>query len=121
MEGGTGMSEWTVDITDQDIDAALEQAKSQPECPRAISAEYNAGLDVIVIRIDNGHRLLIPREEMEGLENATEAQLSQIDIYSGADIDWPQLGVNHYFPHLMEGRYASAKWKAARQKQGVAA
>jgi len=107
--------------TDEEIDAALERAQLQPERPRAISAEYNAGLDVIVIRIDNGHRLVIPREEIEGLEHATEAQLSQIDIYAGADIDWPQLGVNHYFPYLMEGKYSSAKRKKARQKQGVAA
>ncbi len=107
--------------TDEEIDTALEQAKLQPERPRAISAEYNAGLDVIVIRIDNGHSLVIPREEIQGLENANEEQLSKIDIYAGADIDWPLLGVNHYFPHLMEGKYASEKWKNSRQKHEVAA
>jgi hypothetical protein len=115
------MSEWTVDISDEDIDAALEDAKLQPERPRALSAEYNKGLDVIVIKIDNGRRLIIPREEIQGLENATDEQLSKIDIYSGADIDWPLLSVNHYFYHLIEGRYASDKWKPALEKQIVAA
>jgi hypothetical protein len=107
--------------TDADIDAALEEAKLQPERPRAISAEYDAGLDIVVLRSDMGHHLVIPRKEIQGLENGTEAQLSKIDIYCGADIDWPELGVNHYFEHLLEGKYASEKWKKVRQEQGVAA
>ena len=115
------MSEWTVDITDEDIDAALEQARLQPKSPRATSAEYNACEDVVVILSDQGQRLVIPRKEIQGLEEATEEQLSKIDIYSGADIDWPLLGVNHYFEHLLEGKYASEKWKKAREQQGVAA
>jgi hypothetical protein len=115
------MNDVKVMITDEDIDKALEDARTLPPRPAAISAEYNSGLDVILIRIDNGHRLVIPREEIEGLENATEEQLSKIDIYAGADIDWPLLGVNHYFPHLMAGKYASEKWKNARQQHGVAA
>ena len=108
-------------ISDEDIDAALAQARPQPQRPRAISAEYNSGLDVVVLRSDMGHHLVIPRKEIQGLENGTAVQLSKIDIYCGADIDWPELGVNHYFEHLLEGKYASEKWKKARQKQGVAA
>jgi len=108
--------------TDEEIDAALEQAKLMPEWPRALSAEYHRDLDLIVLKIDNGERLVIPREQLQGLENATEAQLSDIQIFSGQDIAWPQLDVDHYLPYLLEGKYASEKWKKARrQKQGVAA
>ncbi len=115
------MSEWTVDITDDDIDEALAQAQLDPPSPRAISAAYNAANDTVVLRSDMGHHLVIPRQEIQGLENGTEAQLSKIDIYCGADIDWPELGVNHYFEHLLDGKYASEKWKKAREQQGVAA
>ena len=107
--------------TKADIDAAMERARSEPPLPEALSAEYHRGLDAIVIKVDNGHRLLIPREEMQGLEDATEAQLADIEIHGGLDIAWPRLDVDHYLPYLLEGQYATEKWKQARQKQVVAA
>ncbi len=107
--------------TDEDIDAALERAKLLPEWPRALSGEYNKALDLVILKIDNGQRLVIPREQLEGLENASEAELANIQIFSGQDIAWPQLDVDHYLPSLLKGKYASKKWKAARQNQTAAA
>jgi hypothetical protein len=115
-------AEATVLTTDEEIDAALAEAKLLPERPRALSAEYHRELDLIVLKIDNGERLVIPREQLQGLEDATEAQLADIQIFSGQDIAWPQLDIDHYLPYLLEGKYASEKWKhARRQKRGVAA
>ncbi len=107
--------------TDADIEAALERARNEPPLPAALSAEYNRELDAIVIKVDDGRRLLIPREQMQGLEEATDAQLAQIEIFAGVDIAWPQLDVDHYLPYLLEGRYATENWTQARQKQVVAA
>jgi len=62
------MSEFKVSITDEDIDAALEQARLQPERTHALSAEYVGGkADVVVIHLSTGGRLTIPREELQGL------------------------------------------------------
>jgi hypothetical protein len=108
-------------MTDEDIDRALEAAAALPARPSAISGEYNRSLDLVLLKIDNGDRLVIPREQLQGLENATEAQLSDIQIFSGQDIAWPQLDVDHYLPYLLEGKYASEKWKKAREQQRVAA
>ena len=107
--------------TKAEIDAALERAKNEPELPRALAAEYNSALDVVVLRIDNGRRLVIPREEMQGLENATPAQLAAIEIHGGLDIAWPQLDVDHYLPYLLEGKYATERWKQERERHKVAA
>jgi hypothetical protein len=117
------MKDITVSITDEDIDAALEDAKSLPDDPRALSAEYVGGkADVIVIQLSTGGRLTIPREELEGLENATEAQLSDIQIWGpGASLSWPQLDVDHYVPHLLEHRYGSKAWMEKLRVRGVAA
>lgn len=107
--------------TEADIEAALERARNEPLLPTALSAEYHHDLDAIVITVDDGRRLLIPREEMQGLEEATTDQLAQIEIFGGVDIAWPQLDVDHYLPYLLEGRYATERWKQARQKQMVIA
>lgn len=106
--------------TDEDIDRALAEAAAAPAEPIALSAEYNRDFDMIILLLDTGRRLLIPREEMQGLENATPEQLSQIEIHAGVDIAWPQLDVDHYLPHLLEGRYASERWKQSREHPSAA-
>ena len=111
------MSEWVVDITDEDIDAAVEAAKDLTPRPTALSAEYNRALDLVILHIDNGQRLVIPREQLQGLEDATESQLAQVEVKFGVDIGWPQLDVNHYLPYLLEGKYSTEKWKKARERK----
>jgi hypothetical protein len=116
------VAKWVLTTTDAEIDAALEEARKAPAEPEAVSAEYLGGTaDLVVIRLNTGVRLTIPREELQGLQNATEAQLAQIEIHAGVDIAWPQLDVDHYLPYLLEHRYGSTKWMQALQQRGVVA
>jgi hypothetical protein len=115
------MGKWKVAITDADIDAALEDAKDLPPEPAALSGEYVPALDLIILKIDDGSRLVIQRELLQGLENATPAQLAHIEIFGGNDIAWPDLDVDHYLPHLLAGKYSSERWKQSRKQQPVAA
>ena len=109
--------------TDAEIDAALEAAKELEGEPRVVAAEYLGGrADVIVLRLSTGGRLAIPREYLQGLEHATEAQLAEIQLWGGGiSVSWPQLDVDHYLPHLLERRYGDARWMQALQLRGVAA
>lgn len=115
------MNDVTIVTTEEDIDAAIERSSKVPDRPVAVSVEYNRGFDMVILRLDIGRRLLIPREEMEGLENATPEQLTHIEIFAGVDIAWPDLDADHYLPHLLKGKYASEPWKQARRQQEVAA
>jgi hypothetical protein len=115
------VGEWVCTTTDEEIDAAIERAKSLPPEPHAVSGEYNRDLDLILLRLDDGRRLVVPREQMQGLENATEAQLSHIEIFGGTDIAWPDLDVDHNLLSLLIGRYGSEKWMQSLQHRTVAA
>lgn len=115
------MGKWKVAITDADIDAALEDAKHLPPEPAALSGEYNRALDLIILKIDDGSRLTIPREQLQGLEDATPEQLAHIEIFGGNDIAWPELDVDHYLPHLLAGKYSTERWKQSRKPQSIAA
>ncbi len=115
------MSDWAMDITNADIDAALEAAKSLPDRPIATSAVYDATFDLVVLRLSTGRRFAIPREELQGLHDATEVQLSEIEIHCGVDIAWPQLDVDHYLPSLLERRYGSKLWMESLERRSVAA
>jgi hypothetical protein len=109
--------------TEADIEAALERARLDPEPdpPFAICAEYDTRLDLVILHLDNGHRLVIPRENLQGLENATEAQRSQIEIFGGYDVAWPQLDLDHYLPALLKGIYGSDKWMQSLERRSFAA
>ena len=114
--------EAVVGTTDEEIDAILERNRLDPtpDPPTAIGATYDSRLDLVLIQLDNGERLTIPREQMEGLESATPEQLSSLQIFAGVDIAWIDLDVDHYLPHLLEGKYASERWKQARKQQVAA-
>lgn len=112
------------DVTaDADIDAALAAARELESEPRVVSAEYLGGrADLVVLRLNAGGRIAIPREDLQGLENASEEQLSEIRLWGGGiSISWPRLNVDHYLPHLLQHRYGDAQWMNKLQKRGAAA
>ena len=113
----------TVGTSDEELDAILARnlLDTSPPDPAAISAEYNRALDVIVIKIDNDKRLVIQRELLEGLEDATPAELADIEIIGGQIIGWTTLDVHHYMERLTAGKYSTERWKQARKPQTVAA
>jgi hypothetical protein len=94
--------------TDKQIDAAIEGAKLIENEPRIIEAIYRAdlGLDFLMLRLSDGRRLLIPREELSELKNATAEQASDITIGpNGTDIYWPKLDDGLYLPDFLEHRW----------------
>ncbi len=107
--------------TEADIDRAMERSKQFDKVPRALTARYDADVDIVILQLTNGRRFIVPREELKGLENATEAQLSEIDIYAGLSLAWPQLDVDHYLPYLLERNQEYAKLLQDLQRETVAA
>ena len=116
------MKQEVMDLTtDEEIDAALEEARNLPPEPPAVSAEWNRALDVILLRLDNGRRLVIPREDLQGLRDATPEQISDIQVFFGVDICWPQLDLDHSLRWLLKGRYGNDHWMEALERPAVAA
>jgi hypothetical protein len=107
--------------TEADIAAALERAKNFESHPRVLSAAYNREADAMIFGLNNGTRFIIPREELEGLETATEAQLSEIEIAVGLALYWPQVDVEHYFPYLLSRRTGKKPWLPTPQQEAIAA
>ena len=116
------MKREVVDLTtDEEIDAALEEARSLPPEPHAVRAEYNRALDLILLGLNNGRRLAIPREDMQGLRDATPEQIGEIQIFFGVDICWPQLDLDHNLRSLLKGRYGNERWMQSLETRLAAA
>ena len=102
--------------TDQEIEAALEEAHNAPEEVMIVEAAYRPepGLEFLMLRLSDGRRLLIPREELGELKNATPEQAADLFIVPTATgIWWPQLDDGLYLPDFLEYRWGKEKREAA--------
>jgi len=98
--------------TDEEIDAALEEARNAPDEPRIIEAAYHPepGLEFLMLKLSDGRRLLVPREELGKLKNATPEQATDLVVGPlGVDVWWPQLDDGLYLPDFLEYRWGKER------------
>ena len=116
------MKNFTVSISDEDIDEALERARNEPDPPRIVEATYERGLDLFVLKISDGRRLVFPRENLQAVANATPEQAADFNLGPhGSRIWWPQVDEGHALDNLLEGRTGNETWMAKIQRRVVAA
>lgn len=107
--------------TDAEIDRALEHAKSLQGELRVTEVEYRpgAGLDLLILKLSDGRRHMIPREDLQGLQSATKEQIARVQILGkGTGLHWPALDVDLYVPSLLRGVYGNKKWMAEIGRNG---
>src|SRR5208282_3038986 len=86
--------------------------------PRAAGVRYDRRIGRIVIHLSTGLDLAFSPRDAQGLEDATAADLIEIEISpSGLGIYFPKLDADLYLPALLEGFFGSKKWMAARLGQ----
>lgn len=118
------MATHKVVTTDEEIDQALKQAEQLGEELRGVSVEYRPGrgLDMLILRLSDGSRRLIPREDIEGLQTATRTQIAKIELVgNGHGLHWPELDLDLYVPALLKNIYGSRSWMAQIGRRGGAA
>ncbi|MFZ0733242.1 MAG: DUF2442 domain-containing protein [Candidatus Sulfotelmatobacter sp.] len=107
--------------TDSEIERAVERARRLRGEPLVKEVEYRSGpgLDLLVLKLSDGRRHVIPREDLQGLESATKEQISRIEILGGGTgLHWPDLNVDLYVPALLRGTYGNRQWMAKIGQQG---
>lgn len=95
------MAKHKVITTDAELDQALKVAQELQAEPRVTGVEYKSGpgLDLLILKLSDGHRRLIPREDVEGLQEATPKQVAEMEILGkGTGLHWPALNLDHYVP-----------------------
>jgi hypothetical protein len=118
------MNRHRVVTTDTEIDQAIERAKHLDNGPRVIAVEYRsgAGLDLLILRLSDGRRQLIAREDLEGLQHASKEQIGRIEIIgNGTGLHWPDLNLDYYVPALLCNVYGTRRWMTMIGRQGGSA
>lgn len=104
-----------------EIDRAIARASRLRDEPLVTEVEYKSapGLDLLVLKLNDGRRHLIPREDLQGLQSATREQISRIEILGGGTgLHWPALDVDLYVPSLLRGIYGNKAWMAKIGSRG---
>ena len=115
------MAEWSLETTDVEIDAALERARTAPAEHKITEATYHRELDLFVLKISDGRRLVFPRENLQALYGSIPEQAARFEVGPlGTNIWWPELDEGHYLPNLLEGRTGGTRWMNLLRR-GVAA
>ena len=117
------MGKHEVVTTDEEIDRAIEMARSLENEPRVTGVEYRPGpgLDLLILKLSNGRRHVIPREDLEGLRKASKEQVAQVEIIgNGTGLHWPALDLDHYVPNLLRHVYGTRRWMAEIGRRGGA-
>ena len=107
--------------SDAEIDRAIQRAKDLRDEPRVTEVEYRPGpgLDLLILKMSDGHRHVIPREDLQGLHSATKEQIARVEILgSGTGLHWPELDVDFYVPGLLRSVYGNKKWMAEIGRSG---
>jgi hypothetical protein len=118
------MAKHNVITTDAEIDRSIERAKDLQDELRVTEVEYRPGpgLDLLILKLSDGHRQLIPREDLEGLQGATREQIAQVKILgNGTGLHWPALNLDHYVPSLLRHIYGTKRWMAEIGRSGGSA
>ena len=115
------MATHKVITTDTQIDQAIARAKDLQHEPRVTAVEYKPGpgLDLLVLKLSDGRRRVIPCEDLQGLASATKQQIARIEILgNGAGLHWPALDLDLYVPSLLRNVYGTRRWMAEIGRSG---
>jgi hypothetical protein len=115
------MAKHRVVTTDAQIDAAILRAAAIADEPRVLHAEYRSGrgLNLLILQMSDGHRCVLPREDLQGLGQATREQVANVEILgNGTGLHWPDLDVDLYVPALLQGIYGTRRWMAEIGRAG---
>jgi hypothetical protein len=99
----------------EDIEAALAAAANEPDPPKIVSVVYRPEpeLDLFVINVDDGRRIVVQREKLWALQHATREQAANFVIGElGQDIWWPDVDEGHRLENMLEGRFGNDAWMA---------
>jgi hypothetical protein len=107
------------ELTDAQIDAALARGKAaRASEPRAAAARYDRELGRMIVDLSNGCTFAFPPRLAQGLEDATDDQLAEVEILgAGYGLHWAALDTDLSIPGLLAGIFGTRAYMARRAGQ----
>jgi hypothetical protein len=112
-----------VELNKAEYDAAFKRGLIADAIePRAKSAHYDRKTKRIVIELKNGSTFAFPARLAQGLQDATEDQLAEVEVLgSGYGLHWESLNEDYTVPGLLSGIFGTRKYMAQVAGRAVSA
>lgn len=108
------------ELSQAEIDRANAAGQAYCEAhPMAKAVRYDRSSERVIVDLDNGCTFAFPPHLVQGLQEATPDQLSQVYTASGIGLHWDDLDVDIRVSGLMSGIFGTAKWMASRAGQST--
>ncbi len=106
------MTDWVDDVIARGFDAA--KARGDAEQARGVlatAARYDRHHGRIVVDLDNACMFAFPARQVQGLENATAADLADIELVAGGyALHWPRVNADIRVEGVLAGVFGSRRW-----------
>ena len=86
--------------------------------PIPTSVRFDGLSGRIVVEFENGAAFMVPARSLQGLEDATDAQLANVSLLGETGIHWEDLDVDYSIRGLMSGIFGTAKFMDAQRRGG---
>lgn len=104
--------------TNKEIAAAVKRSKAS-QMVRATEAKYVPSLDVLVLQLTNGTRAVLPREQLQGLQEGSRREIGHFKLVGGGSgLYWPELDVDLSVEGLVNGIYGTRQWMSTLGRMG---
>lgn len=105
-------------VIDRDWEAANRRGRETLAGPLAESVSYDASTSEVIIHLTTDAVLHIRSALLQGLENATPEELTDIHIGGrGTGLHFPRLDADFYVPALIKGVYGTPAWMRGLKHQ----
>src|SRR5215469_14737320 len=102
-------------LSDEFKAANLRAQRRLKQTPTAVAARYDRKSGRVRVDLGSEVELTFCPARVEGLQNATQAELSKIEISpTGFGLYFSMLDADIHLPALLEGVLGSKKWMASR-------
>ncbi|WP_427146123.1 DUF2442 domain-containing protein [Rhizobium leguminosarum] len=71
--------------------------------PPTSHVRYDRRSGAIVVEFHNGSAFVVPARSLEGLANASDAEIAKVELHDGSVLHWEKLDIRHEIGLLMEG------------------
>lgn len=109
-----------IEATDEEIAAANAEGERRiREDPHALSVRYDRKSGRIVLEMTTSCTLAIPARRIQGLADATDAELAEVELFDdGFALEWEKLDVHASIEVLARGVFGGKRWMAELARQG---
>jgi hypothetical protein len=93
-------------------------AKERGRLPIPASVRFDDASGRIIVEFTNGSAFMVPARSLQGLHEATNSQLAEVELLGETGLHWESLDVDYTIAGLMRGIFGNAKFMDAQRRGG---